>query len=229
MLVIALDTSTPAVTAGVVELTADGPRTLAQRVTVNPRAHGELLTPHLQGALGEAGHRLPDVEAIVVGSGPGPFTGLRAGMVTAAALGHSLGVPVHPVCALDAIAAVAEGPEPLLVATDARRREVFWAAYSGSRCSGSRERLTGPHVQRPSEVPAEIAERGISLAAGEKAADIEGCAAVEPLYPSPHGLVAVAADALRSDAEPAPLVPVYLRRPDATEPGPRKPVTGGQR
>lgn len=224
MLVIALDTSTPAVTAGVVELTADGPRTLAQRVTVNPRAHGELLTPHVQEALGEAGHRLPDVEAIVVGSGPGPFTGLRAGMVTAAALGHSLGAPVHPVCGLDAIAAVAEGQEPLLVATDARRREVFWAAYSASR-----ERLTGPHVQRPSEVPAEIAERGISLAAGEKAADIEGCAAVEPLYPTPHGLVAVAAGALRSGAEPAPLVPVYLRRPDATEPGPRKPVTGGRR
>lgn len=224
MLVIALDTSTPAVTAGVVELAADGPRTLAQRVTVNPRAHGELLTPHLREALAEAGYRLPDAEAIAVGSGPGPFTGLRAGMVTAAALGHALGVPVHPVCGLDAVAAVADGSGPLLVATDARRREVFWAAYSAER-----ERITGPHAQRPDEVPAEIAEHGISTAAGEKAADIAGCTAVGPSYPTPFGLVAVAAAELRSGAEPAPLVPVYLRRPDAAEPGPRKPVTGGQR
>lgn len=224
MLVIALDTSTPAVTAGVVELAEDGPRPLAQRVTVNPRAHGELLTPHLREALAAAGRRLPEVEAIAVGSGPGPFTGLRAGMVTAAALGHALDVPVHPVCGLDAVAAVADGAGPLLVATDARRREVFWAAYSAER-----ERITGPHVQRPAEVPDEIAAHGISTAAGEKAADIAGCTAVEPLHPTPFGLVAVAAAELRSGAEPAPLVPVYLRRPDAAEPGPRKPVTGGRR
>ena len=223
MLLIALDTSTPAVTAGVVELTVAGPRPLAQRVTVNARAHGELLTPHLQQALAEAGHRLAQVDALVVGSGPGPFTGLRAGMVTAAALGHATGAPVHPVCGLDALAAVAEAPGPLLVATDARRREVFWAAYSAER-----ERLTGPTVQHPGEVPAEIADLGISAAAGEKAPDIEGVQAVEPLYPTPAGLVSVAAAELRSGAEPAPLVPVYLRRPDAAEPGPRKPVSGGR-
>lgn len=219
MLVIALDTSTPAVTAGVVELGEDGPHPLAERVTVNPRAHGELLTPHLQEALAEVGHRLSQVDAFVVGSGPGPFTGLRAGMVTAAALGHATDVPVHPVCGLDAVAAVAEGAGPLLVATDARRREVFWAAYSDER-----ERLVGPRVQRPAEVPAEIAEYGIPVAAGEKAGEIEGVRAVGPLYPTPQGLVSVASAELLSGADPAPLVPVYLRRPDAAAPGPRKPV-----
>lgn len=102
-------------------------------MTINPRAHGELLTPHLMEVLAEAGHGLADVDAIVVGSGPGPFTGLRVGMVTAAALGHACDVPVHPVCGLDAIAVQVPARAPLLVATDARRKEVYWAAYGADR------------------------------------------------------------------------------------------------
>src|SRR3954452_1212827 len=91
VLVLALDTATPAVTAGVVELAPHGAvETLASRVTVDARAHGELLTPHTQEALEEAGVLYADLDAVVCGSGPGPFTGLRAGMVTAAALGQAL-------------------------------------------------------------------------------------------------------------------------------------------
>src|SRR4029078_6690072 len=87
---------------------------------------------------------LRGLDGVVVGAGPGPFTGVRVGMVTAAALGDALGVPVHGVCSLDAIAA--EGGEvngPLLVVTYARRREVYWAAYAG------RVRVSGPHVEAP--------------------------------------------------------------------------------
>ncbi|MFR9732240.1 tRNA (adenosine(37)-N6)-threonylcarbamoyltransferase complex dimerization subunit type 1 TsaB [Saccharopolyspora sp. MS10] len=245
MLVIALDTSTPAVTAGLVALDGGGPRPLAQRVTINARAHGELLTPHLMAAVSEAGHRLADADAIVVGSGPGPFTGLRAGMVTAAALGQALDVPVHPVCSLDAIAAavpedaagrgvLADVGEPgaaiagpgglrLLVATDARRKEVYWAAYGPDR-----ERLTGPHVHRPSDVPAEIEGLGLDFAAGEMAGphrEAFGLEVLDTEYPTPTGLVAVARHDLRTGADPIPLVPMYLRRPDATAPGPRKQVS----
>ncbi|MGP4015404.1 tRNA (adenosine(37)-N6)-threonylcarbamoyltransferase complex dimerization subunit type 1 TsaB [Saccharopolyspora sp. 5N708] len=212
MLVIALDTSTPAVTAGLVALDDGHPRALAERVTINPRAHGELLMPHLLDVLTEAGHELADADAIVVGAGPGPFTGLRVGMATAAALGQACGRPVHPVCSLDAIAAQATADGDLLVATDARRKEVYWAAYDAART-----RTDGPHVRRPAEVPT----HGFTAAAGEMA-DALDLDVVGPRYPTPVGLVRAAAGALR--AEPAPLVPLYLRRPDAAAPGERKSV-----
>ncbi|GAA2808680.1 tRNA (adenosine(37)-N6)-threonylcarbamoyltransferase complex dimerization subunit type 1 TsaB [Saccharopolyspora taberi] len=210
MLVIALDTSTPAVTAGLVAVADGHARPLAERVTVNPRAHGELLMPHLTDVMAEAGRELSEVDAVVVGAGPGPFTGLRVGMVTAASLGHALDVPVHPVCGLDAIAAQAATGAPLLVATDARRKEVYWAAYAAD---GSR--TTGPRVQRPAEVPTD----GIAAAAGEMAG-LFGLEVVGIAHPSPVGLV-TAADL---GAPPQPLVPLYLRRPDAQAPGPRKQV-----
>ncbi|UQS22428.1 tRNA (adenosine(37)-N6)-threonylcarbamoyltransferase complex dimerization subunit type 1 TsaB [Amycolatopsis thermalba] len=215
MLVLALDTSTPAVTAGVAEL-ATGVTVLAERVTLDARAHGELITPHALDATREAGVALKDVGAIVVGAGPGPFTGLRAGLATAAALGHALGVPVHPVGSLDAIAQQVDAGEPFSVVTDARRREVYWAAYDATGA-----RTGGPHVQAPAEL-------SLGLAAGDGArryAEQLGARVVEPYYPGTAGLVAAARDALTSGAAPAPLTPLYLRRPDAVEPGARKRVT----
>ena len=218
MLVIALDTATPAVTAGLVEL-GEAPRRLAARITTNPRAHGELLVPHLVDAAAEADCELSAADAVVVGSGPGPFTGLRVGMATAAALGTALDLPVHPVCSLDAIARSASGA--CMVATDARRKEVYWAAYDEAHV-----RVDGPHVQRPADVP--VADCAVAEVLGEKAAALEipeGVRRLEGSGPAPEGLVAVVAEALRSGAEPDPLVPLYLRRPDAAEPGPRKRVT----
>lgn len=217
MLVLAVDTATPAVTAGLVALT-DGVadtsvETLAERVTVDARAHGELLTPHVLAALADAGHRLADLDAIVCGVGPGPFTGLRAGMATAAALGHALDRPVHPVCTLDAIAATVGPGESLLVATDARRKEVYWATYDfGSSEHGTR--TAGPAVDRPDAL-----DRGNSTRiAGMDLFDLPHTGI---RYPTPAGLVR-AADL---SVEPGPLVPLYLRRPDAVEPGARKRVT----
>ncbi|NIH85618.1 tRNA (adenosine(37)-N6)-threonylcarbamoyltransferase complex dimerization subunit type 1 TsaB [Amycolatopsis granulosa] len=215
MLVLALDTSTPAVTAGVAELGA-GVAVLGERVTLDARAHGELITPHALEAARDAGAAVTDVAAIVVGAGPGPFTGLRAGLATAAALGHALGVPVHPVCSLDAIARQVTVGEPFHVVTDARRREVYWAAYAADGT-----RTDGPHVQAPAEL-------SFSVAAGDGArryAEQLGARVVEPYYPSTAGLAEAARDALLGGAEPAPLTPLYLRRPDAVEPGARKRVT----
>lgn len=133
MLVLALDTATPVVTAGLVELPADGgaPSTRASRAH-DGRKHGELLMPAVRDLCDETGVALADLDAVVVGVGPGPFTGLRVGIVSAAALGDALGVRVHGVCSLDAIALAAAGPREsgnLLVVTDARRREAYWAAY----------------------------------------------------------------------------------------------------
>ncbi len=221
VLVLALDTATPAVTAGVVELTADGPRLLAQRVTVNAKAHGELLTPHLQAALAEAGHRLADLDAIVCGAGPGPFTGLRVGLVTAAALGQALNRPVYPVPTPDAIALDAHTGSPLLVATDARRKEVYWAVYDAAG-----RRTDGPHVDRPADVLARLPH--VAQAAGEGARiyrDVLNLPVVDAVYPSPTSLVAAAAEEVVAGARPAALTPLYLRRPDAVEPAGRKRVT----
>ncbi len=215
---LALDTATPAVTAGVVDVGPEAVAVRSVRVAHDARKHGELLLPGALAACADAGVALQDVDAVVVGAGPGPFTGLRVGMVTAAALGDALGVPVHGVCSLDAIAAETEPVGPLLVVTDARRREVYWAAYDATG------RTAGPHVDTPAVLAGRIPELGAVAAAGAAANGL-GLPTVPPASPGPAGLVACAAVALRSGAQPGPLVPLYLRRPDAVEPGPRKPVT----
>jgi tRNA threonylcarbamoyl adenosine modification protein YeaZ len=219
VLVLAIDTATPAITAGLVELTADAARPRAARVVQDSRQHAELLMPGVLAACAEAGAKLSDVAAVVVGTGPGPFTGLRVGMVTAAALGDALGVPVHGVCSLDGIAADVATGEPLVVVTDARRREVYWAAYDAAGA-----RVDGPHVAAPAALVERLPGLGAAAAAGPSAA-VTGLPVRATAGPSPAGLVSVAAGALRAGAAPAPLEPLYLRRPDAVPPGQRKAVT----
>ncbi|GHH37861.1 tRNA (adenosine(37)-N6)-threonylcarbamoyltransferase complex dimerization subunit type 1 TsaB [Lentzea cavernae] len=224
MLVLAVDTATPAVTAGVVELVPDSPpRLLAKRVTLNAKAHGELLTPHIGDALAEAGKAFSDLDAIVVGAGPGPFTGLRVGLATAAALGQALNRPVYPVATPDAIARDAASGHPLLVATDARRKEVYWAAYDAAG-----RRTDGPHVERPQDLAGKLPALGVHQATGEGAeiyADVLGLELLDARHPSPEGLVAAVAAEVLAKARPAALTPLYLRRPDAVEPTGRKRVT----
>ncbi|MDW5611280.1 MULTISPECIES: tRNA (adenosine(37)-N6)-threonylcarbamoyltransferase complex dimerization subunit type 1 TsaB [Mycolicibacterium] len=199
-LVLAIDTATPAVTAGVLRVDGDAVEVLAEQVTVDARAHAERLTPNIVDALADAGVSVDQLDAVVVGCGPGPFTGLRVGMATAAAFGHALGIPVRGVCSLDAIAAGSTGD--VLVVTDARRREVYWARYHDGR------RVDGPAVNAAVDVPG-----GAEAVAGspEHAALFE-LPRLAPVYPTAAGLVAAVADWV---SEPDPLVPLYLRRPDA--------------
>ncbi len=222
MLVLALDTATPAITAGVVELSVTGVVQRSARITRDPRKHAELLMPGVLAAAADAGVSLRELAAVVVGTGPGPFTGLRVGMVTAAALGDALQIPVHGVCSLDAMArdALRSRPgETLLVVTDARRREVYWAAYAADGC-----RTDGPQVTSPATLLDRLPELGATAAAGGSAA-ATGLPVVEPASPGPAALVEVAAPDLRSGGRPGRCEPLYLRRPDAVEPGPRKPVS----
>jgi len=196
--ILAMDTATPAVTAGVLRL--EGVEVLAERVTVDARGHAEQLTPNVLAALADAGLTVNDLDAVVVGCGPGPFTGLRVGMATAAAYGHALGVPVHGVCSLDAIGVETRGDA--LVVTDARRREVYWARYRDG------VRVDGPAVNAPADVPADAH----AVAGSPEHAALFDLPRVSPVYPTASGLVRAVAD---WTAEPAPLVPLYLRRPDA--------------
>ncbi|WP_378737339.1 tRNA (adenosine(37)-N6)-threonylcarbamoyltransferase complex dimerization subunit type 1 TsaB [Nocardia brasiliensis] len=231
MLVLSVDTATPAVTAGLVELeqaagvaTAAGDglpvgrngtattRTVASRVRVDPRAHAEVLTPQILECLTEANRSRTDIAAIVVGIGPGPFTGLRVGMATAAAFGDALGIPVYGVCSLDAIAADAvsdltPGSE-LLVVTDARRREVYWARYRDG------VRVAGPDVAKPSDV--DMAQATV-IAGSASHVDFFDLPVLPVETPSPAGLVQAAAAEVLARTVPDALVPLYLRRPDAVE------------
>lgn len=200
MLLLAIDTATPAVTAGVVRLDGVVAEVLAEQVTVDPRAHAERLTPNIVGALTAADVSVDQLDAVVVGCGPGPFTGLRVGMATAAAFGHALGVPVRGVCSLDAIAVGTAGE--VLVVTDARRREVYWARYREGM------RVDGPAVNAASEVP----DGADAVAGSPEHAALFDLPRLAPIYPGAAGLVRAVSD---WTAETEPLVPLYLRRPDA--------------
>src|SRR6185437_2418328 len=98
MLVLAIDSSSAAVTAAIAAVTPDAVSLRSEQVTINARGHGEYLAPNIAAALAEAGVAAGELGAIVAGTGPGPFTGLRVGLVTAAVMGDVLGIPTYGVC-----------------------------------------------------------------------------------------------------------------------------------
>ena len=246
--VLTIDTSTPTLVTGVVHTLADGTVAATENTVENTRAHNALLMPTVLAVVESTGTKRRELAAVVVGCGPGPFSGLRVGMATASGLGHALGIPVYGVCSHDAIAwralhatdtldttdalnstdtldaAGATTGEPsgnVLVATDARRRETYWATYSGNR------RVAGPDVG-PAEtlqpdVDRVVAHPAIAQRLPEKLQKLAAGEAT-PAVPSARGLVAVADFA----AVPQPLTPLYLRRPDAKEPA-AKPVSAALR
>lgn len=234
MLVLALDTSTPTVTAAVVTVrmphevtppvTADSFFSLdAERSVTDSLAHAEQLMPLATAALAEAGHRLRDLDAVVVGLGPGPFTGLRVGIATASAVGDALGIPVHGVPSHDAVAAVTGPGQAFLVATDARRREVYLSCYAADG-----RRVIGPVVIAPGAVAELVADQAPAFRTGAGAGllDDTGLPVRAPDGCLGLGLARVAGKALVTGVVPGPLTPLYLRRPDATAPTKRKSVLG---
>ena len=290
MLLLAFDTATPAVT---VALRGDE-GVLAEHTEIDARRHGELLAPGIEKVLADAGCSRTDLTGVAVGVGPGPFTGLRVGLMTARALADALDIPVYGVCTLDILAAAAataalQGPAPdpdpttphlgtlnlaapgidpqtiattaaaeasntgseavpagtdaqgdwseddiganavsavaaaggrFAVATDARRREVYWAIYD---LTGRRE--TDPSVDRPADIAGRLA--GLAVAGqGPVLYPEQFPYALDPALPSAAVLAELTARRLLEAPEALlPPVPLYLRRPDAVEPGARKSVT----
>ena len=207
-MLLAFDTATPAVTVAV----HDGTQVLAESTQVDVMRHGELLAPAIAQVLQQAGIDSGDLTGIAVGVGPGPFTGLRVGLVTARTMGAVLGLPVSGVCTLDVLAAQAQVSGRFMVATDARRKEVYWAAYSDPLT-----RVDGPHVSKPAdvEVPGPVVGRGAVLYPG----------ALGPASPPEHPSAAVLARLVAlGQATVLPPDPLYLRRPDVAASYTRKSV-----
>jgi tRNA threonylcarbamoyladenosine biosynthesis protein TsaB len=218
VLVVGFDTATPAVSVAL----HDGERVVSEAFALDARRHGELLTPMIAKVMADAGASRGDLTGVAVGVGPGPYTGLRVGVVTARVLGAVLSVPVHGVCSLDVIASAAPGTAgtEFLVATDARRREVYWARYDAAG-----RRLEGPAVGRADSIPG-AAHLPVAGAGGQLYPEAFG-AMIGPLYPDARVLCAIVAGEPPGLARPPllPAEPLYLRRPDAREPGPPKRVT----
>jgi tRNA threonylcarbamoyl adenosine modification protein YeaZ len=105
----------------------------------------------IAACLTDAGIAVTDLSGVAVGMGPGPFTGLRVGIAAARAFAFGAGKPVVPVVSHDAIAYGTD--RAILVVTDARRREVYWSAYSGSDAEGLPIRVEGPSLCKPDELP----------------------------------------------------------------------------
>jgi tRNA threonylcarbamoyladenosine biosynthesis protein TsaB len=213
LVLLALDTATPAVTVAL----HDGERVVASCTKVGGMRHGELLAPAITAVLDEAWVPRGDLTAIAVGVGPGPFTGLRVGLVTAHTLAMALGIPVYGVCTLDVLAveavdtAAVDGP--FLVATDARRKEVYWASYDADGV-----RLDGPQVSRPADVATDLPVVG----AGALLYPDAFPHAVGPEHPSAGVLAGVVTEERAELLDPDPL---YLRRPDVAAPSRPKRVS----
>lgn len=232
-LLVALDTATEAIGLGVARLDAQMLREVAGGYRMAPRrANAELLSA-LTEALTEAGERIDDVAGVVVGRGPGSFTGVRIGVATAKGLAQGLGVPLVGVGTLDAIAWRHAGHEGLLgVVGDAMRGEVYPALF---RCEAGRvTRLGGDRVVRPAEAAAEwagatdepilLAGNGLAkyrevfaAALGERIA----VAGQELWWPTGAGLFATfladGGSTLLENGDPGAVLPVYTRLSDAEE------------
>ncbi len=209
-MLLAFDTATPHVTVAL----HDGDAVVATYESEESMRHGEMLAPGIQSVLADTDARAADLTAIAVGVGPGPFTGLRVGLVTARTLAFVCEIPVHGVCSLDILAAAAvdHGLDEFVVATDARRKEVYVASYAAGR------RVSGPEVVKPVDAKTELPLVG------------RGGVLYPDSFPNARGpehpLASVLCDVvLNRRFEIVDPEPMYLRRPDAVEPGKPKRVS----
>lgn len=221
MLSLAIDTSAVSSVA-VVKHEEDGSaRTLAARHTAETNTQAEVLVSLVGEVLSESSVAPADLDVVFVGVGPGPFTGLRVGIMAAHMLAFAWGKPIHGVMSLDAIArdvvaAKAHGNAPFVVAIDARRKELYWASYAADGT------LTdGPHVSAPGSLPLGVTVFGAGGSAQREALEAAGISVAESFaaaQPSAASLAAFAAEVLASGGELLGLEPLYLRESDAKVP-----------
>lgn len=236
MATLIIDTSAR-IGVGVVERGGD---VRATRAREEHRQHAELVAPTIREVLADAGLTTADLDAVVVGTGPAPYTGLRVGIVSGEVMALSLGLPCYGVCSLDAIAATTavdlacDPGTTIVVATDARRREVYVRHYrvvDASSDDGNSanvrtiEAISDPEVLDPTAAAEQIPHGAIIAGEGavlypEALPLTDGAAVV--VDPGALGRLALRR---RVAGDLMPATPLYLRRPDITMPTQRKRVT----
>ena len=204
MNVLAIDTS---VGVSVAILRSSGELTQSQ--AVDHGMQGELTAELISQVVADSGLEISEITDVAVGVGPGPFTGLRVGLVTAAVFAHARNIPIHGICSLDAIAF--DYTKPCVVVTDARRKELYWARYEDKR-------IGEPQVSKPENLLAQFPD-----------SDFVGPGA--QLYPdfisgkvSELKAGSLAKLFVSGNAQLVDVSPMYLRKPDAVEPTTRKSV-----
>jgi tRNA threonylcarbamoyladenosine biosynthesis protein TsaB len=215
----ALDTSTASPSLALVR----DERPVAEMWLAPEPGAGRRVLEAVHGLLTAVGARAAEIDEIVVGVGPGGFTGLRIGLATALGLGQALAVPVTGASSLEALALglAVHAPEGALVAPvlDARRRELFAALYRAA--DGGLEEIIAPLAVAPAALAARLAEAGEPVWVGGEGVAAGGDALVSPavrLVPpgAPAHRVAAAALVRRVRVGAAvPARPVYARLPDA--------------
>ncbi len=215
------------------ELTGPAPEVLQVRSDERSRHHDEVLLALIDETLNAAGVERTDLTGVVVGRGPGPFTGLRVGLVSARSIAAVLGVALHGLSSLDALAhqALAElaatrtGPVTVGVALDARRREVYHARYRREE-DGTVRRTSEPAVGAPADVAAELTACDLLVGSGTGLYP-ELLPASADLVHADAGHLLLAAAALTARGEDLTSTePMYLRAPDAAKPTARKSALG---
>lgn len=202
----------------------DGATIVAHQHETTPRRHVESLIPLMDRTLRDAGVSLDAVTGVAVGVGPGAFTGLRVGIATATSLAVARGVPCVGVSSLDAVAHQARldgsvgADAAIVVALDAKRREVFWAAYRDGR------RASEPAVSDPRDLASAAAD-GLAVLGDAVVSYPDVFAGGIVAWPDAAAIASIAAGA--SPFEAVPPRPVYVRRPDVTVPAAPKSVLPG--
>jgi len=206
---------------------------LAEVTEVDTRRHAEVIGELIAATLDEAGIAPGRLSAVIAGMGPGPFTGLRVGIAAARAFAFGAGKPCLPLVSHDAIAferlgglalttggAAPEAPQPLLVVTDARRREVYWSAYSHLDDQGLPVRVAGPSLVRPADLDEAVAGSCGPVFSAEAARTDPASTGVSAAALGLLGETLFAAGRPFAADEP-----LYLRSPDVTVPGAPKRVS----
>jgi len=204
MNVLAIDTS---VGVSVAILRSNG--VLTQSQAVDHGMQGELTAELISKVVIDSGLEISEITDVVVGVGPGPFTGLRVGLVTAEVFAHARQIPIHGICSLDAVAF--EYAKPCVVVTDARRKELYWARYEGIR-------IGEPQVSKPEELATQFPDTEFVGPGAQIYPDVISGQVMELKAGSLAKLFA------SGSAQLVSVSPMYLRKPDAVEPTTRKSV-----
>ncbi len=179
------------------------------------RRHAEVIGELIELCLRQSGVTVSDLSAVAAGMGPGPFTGLRVGIAAANTFALGAGKPVVRVVSHDAIAFghyAAGGEGPLLVVTDARRREVYWSTWQGADEFGLPQRSQGPALAKPDDLPAAVT-------------DYANYRRLDATEVSAGSLGMLAEGLFQQGREFAGSQALYLRSPDVTVPNAPKRVS----